>query len=58
MLGLCNAHVLFQRCMLSIFSDIVENFLEVFLNDLTVIGNSFDTYLDNLEQVLKKCKEK
>ena len=56
--GLCNAPATFQRCMLSIFSDMVENCLEVFMDDLTVFGNSFDTCLDNLEKVLEKCKEK
>ena len=31
--GLCNASATFQRCILSIFSDMVERFLEVFMND-------------------------
>ena len=56
--GLFNAPATFQRCMLSIFSDMVENFLEVFIYDLTVFGNSFDTCLNNLERVLEKCKKK
>ena len=29
--GLCNAPAIFQRCMLSIFFDMVERFLEVFM---------------------------
>ena len=33
--GLCNAPTTFQRCMLSIFSDIVECFLEVILDDFS-----------------------
>jgi len=56
--GLCNAPATFQRCMLSIFSDMVEHYLEVFMDDLTVFGNSFDNCLDNLENVLKRCEEK
>ena len=56
--GLCNAPVTFQRCMLSIFCDMVEHCLEVFMDDLTVFGNSFDDCLDNLEKVLKRCVEK
>jgi len=31
--GLCNAPATFQRCMLSIFSDITERFLEIFMDD-------------------------
>ena len=56
--GLCNAPATFQRCMLSIFSDMVENCLEIFMDDLTVFGNSFDNCLENLENVLKRCQEK
>ena len=56
--GLCNAPATFQRCMLSIFCDMVEHCLEVFMDDLTVFGNSFDDCLDNLEKVLKRCVEK
>ena len=36
----------------------VENCLEVFIDDLTIFGNSFDTCLDNLKRVLEMCKEK
>lgn len=39
--GLCNAPATFQRCMMSIFSDMVENFLEVFMDDFSVFGSSF-----------------
>ncbi|RVW23878.1 Retrovirus-related Pol polyprotein from transposon 17.6 [Vitis vinifera] len=34
--GLCNAPATFQRCMLSIFSDMVECIMEVFMDDITV----------------------
>ena len=56
--GLCNALATFQRCMLSIFSDMVECFLEVFMDDFSVFGNSFDDCLSNLEKVLIRCEEK
>ena len=56
--GLCNAPATFQRCMLSIFSDLVERTLEVFMDDFTVYGKSFDNCLTNLEQVLERCVEK
>ena len=34
--GLCNALDTFQRCMLSIFSDMVEDYLKVFMDDFSV----------------------
>ncbi|KAL6332918.1 hypothetical protein AAG906_019923 [Vitis piasezkii] len=36
--GLCNAPVTFQICMLSIFNDMVERIMEVFMDDITVYG--------------------
>ena len=56
--GLCNAPATFQRCMISIFSDMVEKYLEVFMDDITVFGDSFSDCLSNLENVLIRCKEK
>ncbi|KAH9697834.1 hypothetical protein KPL71_023778 [Citrus sinensis] len=53
--GLCNAPATFQRCMMSIFSDYVENIIEVFMDDFIVYGDSFDRCLDNLTLVLKRC---
>ncbi|RVW18354.1 Retrovirus-related Pol polyprotein from transposon 17.6 [Vitis vinifera] len=36
--GLCNAPATFQRCMFSIFSDMVERIMEVFMDDITIYG--------------------
>ena len=55
--GLCNAPGTFQRCMISIFSDFLENCIEVFMDDFTVYGSSFDVCLDSLEKVLNRCTE-
>ncbi|XP_040369481.1 uncharacterized protein LOC112184819 [Rosa chinensis] len=55
--GLCNAPATFQRCMVSIFSDFVENIIEVFMDDFSVYGDSFDKCLDNLSLVLNRCIE-
>ena len=55
--GLCNAPATFQRCMMSIFSDMLEKYIEVFMDDFSVFGNSFDHCLDNLTNVLKRCTE-
>ncbi|RVW86068.1 Retrovirus-related Pol polyprotein from transposon 17.6 [Vitis vinifera] len=56
--GLCNAPATFQRCMLSIFSDMVERIMEVFMDDITIYGGTFEECLVNLEAVLNRCIEK
>ena len=50
--GLCNAHVTFQRCMMFMFSDLVEEAMEIFMDDFLVYGSSFENCLENLETVL------
>ena len=55
--GLCNALGTFQRCMMGIFSYMVEKTIEVFMDDFSVLGNSFDNYLENLRSVLVRCEE-
>ena len=55
--GLCNAPGTFQRCMMAIFSDLIENIMEVFMDDFSVYGSSFDACLANLSRVLKRCEE-
>lgn len=55
--GLCNAPATFQRCMMSIFSDLIENTMEVFMDDFTVYGKSFEDCLKNLAVVLQRCLE-
>ena len=56
--GLCNAPATFQRCMLSIFSDMVQRIMEVYKDDITVYGGSFEECLVNLELVLHMCIDK
>ncbi|KAK0583907.1 hypothetical protein LWI29_004920 [Acer saccharum] len=55
--GLCNAPGTFQRCMMSIFSDMVEEIIDVFMDDFSVFGDSFDLCLKNLTLVLQRCDE-
>jgi hypothetical protein len=55
--GLCNAPGTFQRCMMSIFSDMIEHCIEIFMDDFTVYGDSFDQCLDHLSRVMKRCIE-
>ena len=56
--GLCNSPATFQRCMMSMFSDLVEEVMEIFMDDFTVYGSSFDHCLDKLKTVLQRCKDK
>ena len=49
---LCNAPAKFQRCMMSIFSDLVEEVMEIFMDDFSVHGSSYEDCLKNLETVL------
>ena len=55
---LCNAPATFQRCMMSMFSDLAEEVMEIFMDDFTVYGSSFDQCLQNLEIVLHMCEDK
>ena len=55
--GLCNAPGTFQRCMMAIFSYMVEKKIEVFMDDFSVLGDSFDNCLENLRSVSIRCKE-
>lgn len=56
--SLCNAPIIFQWCMLSIFPDMVEDTMEVFMDNFSVIKDSFKDRLAHLVGVLKRCKEK
>ena len=55
--GLCNALGTFQSYMMSIFSDLIENCIEIFMNDFTIYDNSFDQCLHHLTKVLQWCIE-
>ncbi|KAL0437663.1 UNVERIFIED_CONTAM: Retrovirus-related Pol polyprotein from transposon opus [Sesamum radiatum] len=52
--GLCNAPATFQRCMISVFGDFIDHFMEVFMDDFSVYASSFDACLDNVAKVLQR----
>ena len=56
--GLCNAPATFQRCMMFIFSDLTEEVMEIFRDDFTVYGSSFENCLHNLGTILHRCQDK
>nr|GEV46759.1 reverse transcriptase domain-containing protein [Tanacetum cinerariifolium] len=47
----------FQRCMMSIFHDMIEKTVEVFMDDFLVFGDSFSSCLTNLDKMLERCEE-
>nr|GEZ89014.1 reverse transcriptase domain-containing protein [Tanacetum cinerariifolium] len=55
--GLCNAPSTFQRCVMAIFHDMIEKTMEVFMDDFSVFGNSFQSCLSHLERMLKRCED-
>jgi hypothetical protein len=55
--GLCNAPAMFQRCMSAIFHGFCEEIVEVFLDDFSIYGTSFDNCLHNLDKVLQGCEK-
>ncbi|XP_061348290.1 uncharacterized protein LOC133293702 [Gastrolobium bilobum] len=55
--GLCNAPATFQGCMMAIFTDMIEQFVEVFMDDFSVFGDLYQECLDNLGRVLERCEE-
>ncbi|GJR03635.1 reverse transcriptase domain-containing protein [Tanacetum coccineum] len=55
--GLCNAPGTFQRCMLAIFHDMIEKTMEVFMDDFSVFGNSFENCLSRLDKMLQRCED-
>nr|GEZ89185.1 reverse transcriptase domain-containing protein [Tanacetum cinerariifolium] len=55
--GLCNTPGTFQRYMMAIFHDMIEQTMEVFMDDFSVFRNSFSTCLTNLEKMLKRCED-
>ncbi|GJR05008.1 reverse transcriptase domain-containing protein [Tanacetum coccineum] len=55
--GLYNALGTFQRCMMAIFHDMIEETMEVFMDNFSVFGDSFSSRLSNLDKMLKRCED-
>ncbi|RDX84900.1 hypothetical protein CR513_33982, partial [Mucuna pruriens] len=49
--GLYNALSTFQRCLLSIFSDQLEECMKAFMDDFTMYADTFDACLENLSRM-------
>ena len=44
--------------MMSMFSDLVEEAMEIFMDDFSVYGSNFENCLENLETILQRCQDK
>ncbi|GJV90458.1 reverse transcriptase domain-containing protein [Tanacetum coccineum] len=55
--GLCNAPGTFQRCMMAIFHDMIEKTIEVFMDEFSVFGNSFENCLSRVDKMLQRCED-
>ncbi|GJT34617.1 reverse transcriptase domain-containing protein [Tanacetum coccineum] len=55
--GLCNAPGTFQRCMMAIFHDMIEKAMEVFMDDFSVFGNSFENCLSRVDKMPSKVRK-
>jgi hypothetical protein len=42
--------------MMAIFSDLIEKVMEVFMDDFSIYGKTFEDCLANLDKVLKRCQ--
>jgi len=55
--GLSNSTATFQRVVLGIFSDLIDECVEIYMDEFSVYGDTFKEALDNLEKVLIRCWE-
>ena len=55
--GLCNAPATFQRLMDLVLSGLQWSQCLVYLDDVIVLGRTFEDHLDNLHQVLQRLRE-
>jgi len=55
--GLCNAPATFHCCMIAIFYDFIKDIMEVFMDNFSVYGTTFDHCLNNLAKVLQRYED-
>ncbi|GJW67308.1 reverse transcriptase domain-containing protein [Tanacetum coccineum] len=55
--GLYNASGTFQRCMMAIFHDMIEETMEVFMDDFSIFRDSFSSCFSHFDKMLKRCED-
>lgn len=56
-MGLCNAPATFQGLMNTIFRDLLDDFLVVYLDDLLIFSKTEEEHLEHIQQVLERLEE-
>ena len=54
---LFNAPATFHHAALGIFVELIHDYVEVYMDDFTAYGNTFQEALDNIQKVLIRCQE-
>nr|GEW22305.1 hypothetical protein [Tanacetum cinerariifolium] len=49
--------LILTRCMMAIFQDMIEKTMEVFMDDFSVLGDSFSSCLSHLDKMIKRCED-
>ena len=55
---LCNAPATFQRAIVGIFTDLIHDCVEVYMDDFTMYGDNFEEAIKILEKKLLDAKRK
>ena len=55
--GLCNAPATFQRLMESVLAGLARDTCLVYIDDILVLGRTFEEHLQNLEKVFDRLRE-
>jgi hypothetical protein len=55
--GLTNASPTFQKAINKIFKEYIDEFMNIYIDDIIIYLKSFKEHLKRIEKVLKKLKE-
>jgi hypothetical protein len=55
--GLTNAPPTFQRAMDKAFREYIDEFMNVYIDDIVIYSKSFEEHLEHIEKVLKRLRE-
>ena len=56
--GMCNAPATFHRYTIFVFSYLVKQCMEIFMDGFSMFESSFDDWLSDLRKILQRCREK